>query len=160
MDKWNVVFLLDKNPPDQILLLKRASGKKFAPGFYTGIGGKVEADETVPQSAYRELKEETGITGVELFEFARAIIDEKFSLHYFWGLLSTANPPESDDGQLEWTGTGTILTRKIIPTTLEVCKIWSANRFDATVQFSVFMKTTGEENGVKNVEVLNVTGSL
>lgn len=43
---WNVIFLLDQIPPTKIVFLKRADNKSFAAGWYTGIGGNHEPDET------------------------------------------------------------------------------------------------------------------
>jgi 8-oxo-dGTP pyrophosphatase MutT (NUDIX family) len=52
-------FLIRGNPPEKVLLgLKRVG---FGAGKYTGIGGKVEAGETITLAAVRELEEEVGI---------------------------------------------------------------------------------------------------
>lgn len=51
MQKYTVVFLLDKKVPTKVVLLKRALGKKFAPGLYTGIGGKQDEGETIDETA-------------------------------------------------------------------------------------------------------------
>ncbi len=40
--EWNVIFLVDGDPPTKVVLLKRAEDKTFAPNKYTGIGGKVD----------------------------------------------------------------------------------------------------------------------
>lgn len=57
---YTVVFIFYG---DKVLLLKRASWKKFGAGKITGIGGHIEPDEMmdIPSSAFRELEEETKI---------------------------------------------------------------------------------------------------
>ncbi len=153
MSSWNVIFLIDQHPATKIVLLKRAFTKKFAPGMYTGIGGKVEEGETLLDSAYRELKEETGIENVRLNEFAKVIIDEKEALIYFWGKYQE-DLPTSDDGTLEWISTNKVLSKNIIPTTLEMLKHWNSQNFSIT-PFEMHVKTIKEENGIKQVEVVN-----
>ena len=87
-NKWNVIFLVDKNPPSQIVMFKRTPDRDFAPNLYTGVGGKVEPKESIADSAHRELEEETGINNIALTEFARVIIDGKLRLYYFWGIYN------------------------------------------------------------------------
>lgn len=63
MREATVCVLVWGNPPEQILLGLKKAG--FAAGKYNGIGGKVEAGETVTTAAVRELEEETGIKAAE-----------------------------------------------------------------------------------------------
>jgi ADP-ribose pyrophosphatase YjhB (NUDIX family) len=48
-------------PPDRVLLVKRSIEPKL--GQWCLPGGFIEIDETPPEGALRELKEETGLTG-------------------------------------------------------------------------------------------------
>src|SRR5215213_3192703 len=59
MRDMTVCFLIRHTPADRVLLdfMKRG----FAAGKYAGIGGRVEADETIRAAASRELYEETAI---------------------------------------------------------------------------------------------------
>lgn len=91
-----MTFLLDKNSPTKIILLKSSAEKTFAPNFFTGIGGKIGdlpglEEETVLGSAYRELKEETKdyLTkeNTQLREFARCIYNSGLSLYYFMAYI-------------------------------------------------------------------------
>jgi 8-oxo-dGTP diphosphatase len=56
-------FLVKGNPPNEVLPGFKKNG--FGAGKYTGIGGKVEADETITRAAVRELEEETGVRAME-----------------------------------------------------------------------------------------------
>src|SRR3972149_3549136 len=117
-NKWNVIFVVDKIPLQKMTLFKRAADRDFAPNFYTGIGGKVEQNESIEGSAYRELEEETKIKNVKLHEFARVIIDSKLRLYYFWGIYKKKILPKSDVGSLEWVSKSKVLEKEIVPTTL------------------------------------------
>ncbi len=124
LEQFNVIFLLDSNPATKIVMLKRAPTKKFAPNLYTGIGGKIEAGETVIESAYRELKEETGLEGITLKQFTSYRVNNQTVLYYFWGIYPKVQLPDCNEGSLEWVEVDKILTKEIIPTTMKVCKQW------------------------------------
>jgi 8-oxo-dGTP pyrophosphatase MutT (NUDIX family) len=153
--RWNVTFLLDSLPPQKLAVLQRAPFKKFAPGLYTGIGGKVEQGEDILASAYRELEEETGIVPdqVELHEFACANIDERYFLHYFWGVYPHAILPVSEDGTLTWVSFENLLNLPLISTTWTVCSIWRERGYCLDKQFVVQLHEIRQENGVRIVEV-------
>lgn len=59
MKKFNVIMVYNKDN-DKILMCKRE--KEPYKGKFNLVGGKVEANENELHAAYRELKEETGIT--------------------------------------------------------------------------------------------------
>lgn len=63
MKKLNVILVFNKNE-DKILMCKRA--KEPYKDKYNLVGGKVEKDEAELDAAYRELQEETGITGEDI----------------------------------------------------------------------------------------------
>lgn len=63
MKKLNVILVFNKDE-DKILMCKRA--KEPYKGKYNLVGGKVEKDEAELDAAYRELQEETGITGEDI----------------------------------------------------------------------------------------------
>jgi 8-oxo-dGTP pyrophosphatase MutT (NUDIX family) len=157
MDSWNVIFLLDKTPPTKIVLLKRASTKSFAPNYYTGVGGKIEPGETPLESAYRELKEETGIDNFKLKQFAKVqIFNQNYSLYYFWGEYDQTILPKSEDGTLEWTSVKEIFKKKIIPTTRALLDEWEKRQFSTKDTFCMDLMKIDEEDEVSKVELLRV----
>ena len=94
---------------DRYLMLKRAEHKTFAPGRWTGLGGRVEADEfdDLQSAALRELQEETGIlpSQVDRFRLRRMLLDLQPSqpltvLLYFTGELGERVTPVCTEGEL------------------------------------------------------------
>lgn len=159
--EWNVVFLLDQDPPSKIVMLKRSDKKSFAPNFYTGVGGKVDLeDKSILDSAYRELMEETGIKGIELTEFARCITDNKYIIYYFWGIYQNDKLPFTEDGTLEWVKKEDILDREIIPTTQLVCQEWLNRDLKIDKPFTTYVKEVGMNGTVKVVELEQVKEEL
>jgi len=63
MKHATLCYLIRGNPPSEILLGLKKAG--FGEGKYGGLGGKIEAGETVTMAAVRELQEEAG---VQVFE--------------------------------------------------------------------------------------------
>ena len=63
MKKLNVIIVYNKEE-DKILMCKRE--KEPYKGKFNLVGGKVEQDEDELHAAYRELREETGITNKDI----------------------------------------------------------------------------------------------
>ena len=64
-----LIFVTSHNPATgaaEVLLLKGAPSKRLWAGLYNGLGGHVEAGESVLDAAQRELEEEAGLTGATL----------------------------------------------------------------------------------------------
>lgn len=169
--QWTVTFLLDQKTPRRIVFLKRAENKSFAPGYYTGIGGKVGdeeefSDETVLDGAYRELEEETmgDLTkdNVDLNEFARCKYESGLTIYYFWTDYDKDDLPRFDpkDGKLEWVEVDDVLSKKIIPTTMAVCEEWAKRDYKVDQPFTVLVKETGKKGSVRLLEVIDVDEGL
>ena len=75
MKKLNVILVYNKDE-SKILICKRA--KEPYKGKYNLVGGKVEENETKLKAAYRELKEETGISNKDIV--LTHIMDFKYSM--------------------------------------------------------------------------------
>jgi 8-oxo-dGTP diphosphatase len=106
-DARSVAFLVS---PDhqRLVLLRRADWKTFAPGRWTGIGGKLEGEEIAEPAlgALRELREETGLTPDDLsdWRFVADIIDPgaEVRLVYFVAVFAGEHLPPCTEGTLHW----------------------------------------------------------
>lgn len=96
---------------DHYLMLRRGNHKAFAPGRWTGIGGRVEPDEfdDIHTSALREISEETGYqrNEIEHLVLRRSLIQQRPGhpvtvLFYFTGDVGVRRTPTTDEGSLHW----------------------------------------------------------
>lgn len=96
---------------ERYLMLERAGSKRFAPGRWTGLGGRVEPDEFtgLHSTALRELREETGIEpgAVRNLVLRRALLQIRpehplTTLLYFTGDLPSLLTPQCPEGTLHW----------------------------------------------------------
>ena len=103
-----LVLLLNRNPPTEVLLGFKKVG--FGQGKYTGIGGKVESDESVLDTAIRELAEETGVQLQPACLQHVAVLDFIFpnkpawsqSVYVFTATTDHQKPEESDEMIPKW----------------------------------------------------------
>ena len=91
--------------PPKILLGFKKRG--FGVGRWNGFGGKVKVDESIEQSAVREVKEETGVVlknlekrGIITFEFADD--PEVIEVHFFSSSDFSGQPTESEEMKPQW----------------------------------------------------------
>ena len=158
---FTVVFLNSSIAPDHFLLLKRSADRHFAPGWYTGIGGKVELEESPSQAAYRELKEEAGIEDIHLQEFAQVIVNKHKALHYYFGSLATLKVPACNEGELEWIIQEHLLEKPIIPTTQLFLQEWIKRDFSTTKPWTMWMEGASDPTGLtKNPQITIVKEGL
>lgn len=102
MKKLNVILVFSENK-DKILMCKRA--KNPYKGKLNLVGGKVEENENELKSAYRELKEETGITENDitlsyLMNFQYMLQD--MELEVFMGILKNEVKLIKEVNELLW----------------------------------------------------------
>jgi 8-oxo-dGTP diphosphatase len=113
----------------RLLLLQRASWKKFAPNRWTGLGGKVEPAEIADLvgAARREVFEETDLTAAEMSELrVRRVLlfhhpDEGLvSLVYLTGETRTDRVPACNEGALCWVAPEELAGLDVIENTARV----------------------------------------
>ncbi len=160
LKRWNVIFFLDQTPPTKILLLKRSSTKDFAPNKYTGIGGKVDPDETIEQSAYRELGEETGMKDILLTHFADVIFDNDDSISCYTALLDPTILPTCNEGELEWVAVSDLFSKPLVDTARAYLSNWKEKGFAFRPAWTVLLKATGKKDGIRQVDIVDVQEGL
>jgi 8-oxo-dGTP diphosphatase len=89
-----------------VLLLKGAPTKRLWANLYNGIGGHIEQGEDVLSAAYRELIEETSISGVALHLAGTIMLDvgetTGVGIFVFHGEVKSQEEYVSPEGTLEW----------------------------------------------------------
>lgn len=111
-----------------VLLMKRGSHKKIAPGYWFGVGGHMEPEEINHPywACLREIKEETGITKDEIDELDLKYIvfnredDEVVINHIFFGKINTNHVVANDEGTLRWIPRNQLLDRQLTPVLHEI----------------------------------------
>lgn len=93
----------------QVLLLKGSMNKRLWANQYNGIGGHIERGEDLLSSARRELKEEAGLEGMDLWLCGTALIDAGkptgICIFMFRGESKGEEITNSDEGELAWIET-------------------------------------------------------
>lgn len=103
---------------DKVLMLKRATDRKIAPGLWTGIGGHLEPEEIndPKRACIREIYEETGIVQEEIRELKLKYIllrlkgTEVREQFVFFGETTKQEVIDTVEGSLYWVNIDTIHT--------------------------------------------------
>lgn len=110
----------------RFLLLQRAPNKRIAPNRWTGVGGKVEAEELgdLRASVLRELEEETNLSDDDLSNLSlRRVLyhnragEPLTGLLYYTADLKRYSLPECTEGTLYWKEPRDFAALDIIETT-------------------------------------------
>ena len=110
----------------RFLLLQRSPDKRIAPNRWTGVGGRVEADEMndLRTSTLRELGEETELTEADLSHLSlrrvlyhNRVKEPLTGLLYYTAELKAYSLPECTEGTLYWKEPKDFAALDIIETT-------------------------------------------
>ena len=102
MTKFNLIVVFSDNM-EKVLFCIRA--KEPYKGMYNFVGGKVEENESNDEAAYRELFEETGISGddIELEHFMDLnYFKEEKNIQVYYGVLKNKVTLVEEENMLEW----------------------------------------------------------
>ncbi|MDO4614680.1 MAG: NUDIX domain-containing protein [Lachnospiraceae bacterium] len=102
LKKYNVIMILNQ---DETRLLMCLRAKEPFKGKWNLVGGKIEAGETEEEAAYRELYEETGISGKDvklsyLMNFQYFLWN--YEMEIFAGVLKHEVPLCEEVNRLAW----------------------------------------------------------
>ncbi len=139
----------------RILKLERAPTKKFLPGWFVGLGGKVEAGENVFAAAEREFAEETGMTVCNLslrgtYTFMTETPSNRCGVIYLFESFDVDGEFKADvaDGTLHWLTLDEILANdKVMPDH----KVWLKHIFTTQDHFACVGSWKPPVNGTLNV---------
>ena len=95
----------------KVLLIRKKKG--FGAGKYNGVGGKVESSETIEEAAIREVKEEVGITPLEmkragLVEFYSKTDIPDWIVYIFLCRKFNGTPRSSEEAETIWFSTDSL----------------------------------------------------
>lgn len=107
LNVYVTVFLFRKN---RVLLLERGSGKRFAPGRWTGVGGRVELGEMddLDTAALREVSEEAGIEAEDIRNLEIRVVLTRIeegdvtNVVFFSGHTDRESLHACNEGRLQW----------------------------------------------------------
>jgi 8-oxo-dGTP pyrophosphatase MutT (NUDIX family) len=102
-----LIFIKNNN---RFLLIKGSPDKNTWPNLFNAIGGHIEKNESIIESAFREIFEETNLSkesihNLHLIGIITISIPEdspNIILFIFSGISSTTNVKESTEGSLHW----------------------------------------------------------
>ena len=102
--RLTLVFVLRRDGQDVLLGEKK---RGFGAGYWNGFGGKIEAGESVPQAARRELLEEAGIDCDDLRARGRLLFSfegrqDLMDVTVFTGQNLIGQPRETDEMRPRW----------------------------------------------------------
>ena len=96
----NVIWVFNPSA-DKVLMCKRH--KEPYKGLYNLVGGKIEKGEDGLTAAYRELREETGISEIKLNHLMKFTYFLKDScLEVYFGRLNVDSEVQGDEKELAW----------------------------------------------------------
>ncbi len=90
----------------KVLLIKGAATKRIWANLWNGVGGHVEAGESILNAARRELLEETGLFCADLTFCGQVMVDvgenPGIGIHVFKGEQLSGDLKHSAEGEIAW----------------------------------------------------------
>lgn len=143
------------------LMLKRSEKKRYGPGYFHTVGGKIDPDEDPYTAALREVKEEAGITVKNMrleavtFEIApmKENSDENWLGFYFSADYDSGEIVQTEEGELMLVDEKDIPGQKLI-SSIRAILHYILNPKDGTV----FLKMRYDKDGnvVETENIINV----
>lgn len=151
------IFLvsLEEGRPAWVSLIHREFRRDLHSHWECPLGGHINTGENPHQAAVRELAEETGLTGVDLVDFAECEIEGIRKDYFFRGFHQKDESLRSDEGPLWWVPAGSLLDQKLEPVTRLVTRRWVGQNFDVDPYWTVRARTLGRINCVLQVQFIN-----
>ncbi len=114
---------------NKYLILKRSEQKKYAPGVYHPVGGKVDPNENPYTTAEREVSEEAGIKIKDLRLEAvlleiSPVRDEPYNwlVFHFSADYDSGDVIKTEEGELMWLTKEEILSKELFPSVRPVIR--------------------------------------
>ncbi len=105
MRGFNIIWVYGPGQDKVLMCLRRKPPYR---GLYNLVGGKIEPGESGEAAAYRELREETGITGedIELVHLMDFVYHQEDAcrVEVWAGALRREIEPRGDENSLVWMG--------------------------------------------------------
>jgi len=119
------IFLLSPDKTE-VLLMHRSKDRKFLPGYYAGLGGKMDSEinETPFDTAIREIEEESGYKEFYIENLKLKAVFTAFDRYGKWmvfdfvGIVTKKlfnSKVKTDEGTLEWVQFQELNKLKLIP---------------------------------------------
>ena len=152
------IFL--ENEDKEILMINRGLDKDILPGFYNGLGGKIDQRETPLEAVLRETKEESGISKNKIKDVQlRAILTIKdkwgfWQIFIFQGKIRKQDlkKTEISEGKLEWVAPNQLNKIKLVPD----LQSWLYKMYDDLTCFLFVKCEYDNQYGIKNIRVETV----
>ncbi len=149
-----LTLVYGRDEQGRVLMLERGAHKTFLPGWFVGVGGKVEAGENVFDAAAREFEEETGLRAVGLslrgsYTFMTETADNRCGVIYLFECAVEGDfVAEVADGTLHWLTVAELLAHdKVMPDH----KVWMGQIFTNSTHFACVGSWKPPVEGTLNV---------
>lgn len=134
---------------EDVLLMKRAAHKRIFPNRYNGLGGHIERDEDVWNSARREIEEESGLKVHQLrlrgIHQVDAGVMTGILLFIFTAQSDTRDVADSAEGTLEWVHPDELPTLDLVEDVAEVLSKLRATSEDAPPWYAHVRYDAGDQ---------------